>query len=184
MTTYPAAGLVAATSAVTGEGERRAVALDLVGPTLTAILVEIGAALDPPVGRLALYPGLEVAWDDCVCGQAWVRLVNLLPSGTAPRTASGQPCGVLMWTATLGVGALRCAATVDDNGDAPAPIDLISDTLQMTADVAALKQALECDVKPYVEQLTFLRWDPLGPQGGCVGGEWQVQVKIGNCGCP
>lgn len=200
MTTFPAAGTVAAVSTTVGAGQmlavaggrvdvvgqvsaqaparRRPGALDLIGPAMEAFLVEAAAALDPPAGRVSLYSGAQVAWDECCDGQVWVRLVGLVP-GNGSRDQS-QQCGVMWWTATFGIGVLRCAVTVDDNGGAPSPAELISETLQMTADEAAIQQAIQCGIAPLVDRLMFTRWDPLGPEGGCVGGEWQFTVKIGN----
>lgn len=160
-------------------------ATDLIGPTLQAALTCAAASLTPPVGRVALYPGGQVAYDDCCDGQVWARLISLVPSGS-PANAGRQstPCGVLLWTVTIGVGVLRCAATLDDQGFAPPASVLTADTLQMTQDMADLSEALQCCFAPQLGRLTMLRWDPLGPQGMCVGGEWTVVALIDNCACP
>jgi hypothetical protein len=158
-------------------------ATDALGPALMLFLASAEAALDTPVGRAALYPGAEVAWDDCCDGQLWIRVINQLPN-SGVRNASGQPCGVATWTVTLGLGVLRCAASIDDQGRAPAAADLTANTLAMLADQAALSEAIQCAITPAVEKLVVLRWDPIGPSGGCVGGEWQFTVTLMNCACP
>lgn len=187
-----AAGTVSLTTQVTGAVTRIPgggnVATDLLGPTMAAMLACADASLTPAVGRAALYPGGQVAWDDCCEGQVWVRLISMTPLA---NIASGQggggnlstPCGPLMWIATFGVGSLRCANSLDDNGNAPSPTVLTSETNQMTLDMSALMQALQCCFGPQVGKMNMLRWDPLGPDGGCVGGEWTLQVWIDNCGC-
>lgn len=159
-------------------------ATDLLGPALTVFLGYAEDALVPAVGRASLYPGAELAWDDCCEGQVWVRVISILPSPLANPGSFTQPCGVLSWVATLGIGVLRCAAVLDDNGNAPTPAELSADTLAMTRDAAALEAAIQCQIGPQVEQLSFLRWEPLGPQGGCVGGEWVIMVKLPTCSCP
>lgn len=159
-------------------------ATDLLGPVLSTALACADAALIPQVGRAALYPGSSVAWDDCCEGQVWVRLISLTPSGN-PANSRNQltPCGVLMWTATIGVGVLRCAATLDDAGNAPSPALLNADTLQMTQDMINIAEALQCCLAPQLGKLSMTRWDPLGPNGGCVGGEWVATLLIDNCRC-
>mgnify|MGYP000901333097 CR=1 FL=1 len=151
---------------------------DLIGPAMQALLANVQLELSPSVGRAALYPGGEVAWDDCCDGQLWVRLAAILPNPGA-----GQPCGVMTWTATFGIGVVRCISVLDDEGRAPAPAALTTDTLRMTGDTAALIKAIQCQAIPRAESLTVVRWEPLGPEGGCAGGEWLVSVKFMNCGC-
>jgi len=138
-------------------------------------------ALDPPVQRVALYPGAQVAWDDCCGGQAWLRVVEIIPSGGDRRLRTA--CGPPLWQVTLGIGVLRCAAVVSDYGEAPSPEALTADTLQMLTDMSALQQAFECQIAPAVLSADHLRWVPLGPSGGCVGGEWLVTVRFDNCPC-
>lgn len=181
------AGRVTATSAARGSASVVA-GNDPFSQILERALACADAALSPPVARAALYPGGQVAWDNCDCGgQVWVRLISLVPSGN-PINNQGRnlttPCGVLMWTATIGVGVLRCAATVDDVGNAPTAAQLTADTVQMTTDLADLSAALQCCVAPQLNKLSMVRWDPLGPDGGCVGGEWQVTALVDNCRCP
>jgi hypothetical protein len=156
--------------------------------TMAAALDCAAGALNPPAGRAALYPGGQVAWDQCDCdGQVWVRLISLVPSG-GPISERGRnlttPCGVLMWTATLGVGVVRCVTSLDSQGNPPTAAELTADTVQMTADLADLAAALQCCLAEQVNKLTMVRWDPLGPDGGCAGGEWQVTVLMSNCECP
>ena len=184
MTTQDASGTITITTQLAG-ATLQIPGNDRIGPLLAATLACADAALDPQVGRASLYPGAEIAYDDCCDGQVWVRLISLTPAGnpTATRTTA-NPCGVLMWAATIGIGALRCAATLDDQGNAPTPAQLTADTHQMTADAAALSQAIQCCLTPQVNRATILRWDPLGPSGGCVGGEWTVTVLTDNCPCP
>jgi hypothetical protein len=54
----------------------------------------------------------------------------------------------------------------------------------MTADMMAVAEAINCCLAPQVAKLQMLRWDPLGPEGGCTGGEWSFTVLVDNCRCP
>lgn len=155
--------------------------MDLIYPLLTKALDCAVAALDPPPERVAVYPGNEVAWDDCCDGQVWSRLVSLAPTGST--TTQQARCGVVLWLVTLAVGSLRCAAVVDEQGHAPLPTALSADSEQMALDCSALMVALECCLAPQVASLRMLGWAPLGPQGGCVGGEWTFTVLMDNCQC-
>jgi len=161
--------------------------LDLIGPMMSAMLSHAAAALTPPVARVALYPGGSIAFDDCCTGQVWVRLISIAPA-TGQRTTSYTtilPCGVTMWIVEVGIGVLRCAATIDDFGRAPSPAALTADTLQMTQDQADLSMAIQCEMTqiPQLERLSPVSWLPLGPDGGCLGGEWRVTTLVDNCRC-
>jgi hypothetical protein len=128
-----------------------------------------------------------VAWDGCECGQVWVRLISIAPA-TGRRTSSFTsvlPCGVELWTVEVGIGVLRCAATLDDSGRAPSAAALTADTLQMTQDQANLSAAIQCEMSHIwqVDRLSPVSWLPLGPDGGCVGGEWRVTTLVDNCRC-
>lgn len=163
-------------------------ALDLVGPILQTAVACARDGLSQPVGRILVAPGAEVAYDDCCAGQLWARLVEVVPaqmsqqSGVFNRTVS-TPCGVLMWQATIGVGVLRCAATVDESLAAPPANVLTLEALQVVQDAADLAEALQCCLAPQVKKLTMGLWTPLGPGGGCVGGEWSMSVLVDNCDC-
>lgn len=142
--------------------------LDSITPTLT-----------PVTSRNFIQPGEEVAWDECCNGQLWIRVVGLEPQMSTVK-GNGQPCGVLWWDALLAVGVIRCVHVVDDRGVAPTAAELTEDALQMVADLTAIQQAIICD--PITTRM--MAWVPLGPQGGCAGGEQRFVVRLAPCGCP
>lgn len=163
---------------------------DLIGSLLQTALLCAREGLTHQVTRMLVAPGAEVAWDECCDGMLWTRLLQVVPAqlmqqGQGPfgMTRVG-PCGVLMWEATIGVGVLRCASMVDDAGQAPAPATLTAEALQVVQDMADVAAALQCCVAPQAEKLTMGMWTPLGPEGGCVGGEWTAAVLVSNCPCP
>jgi hypothetical protein len=157
------------------------VAVNLVQPHLDYALACASTALaaNPP-GRAFVAPGQEVAWDDCCDGQLHVRLISLGPDNALQtRKASGQPCGPEFWIATIGLGIVRCAHTVDDEGNAPTPGQISSDANDMTGDLTALLDAITCCIRP----TSITGWTPVGPLGGCHGGEWVYTVRIPACDC-
>lgn len=161
------------------------VSLDQLGPRMREVLRAAREHVSPAPGRVLLAAGAEVAWDDCCRGQLWVRVVNLAPLVAnrqgSPGLVAGSPgCGVLRWHATLGVGIVRCAAVVDDRGNAPSALTLTREAEQMTADASALSHGLLCS--GLITRV--VGWSPLGPLGGCVGGEWQIVTSVDLCPCP
>ena len=167
------------------------VPFDYTMPVLSTALAHVVETLSVPVGRALVAPGAAPAWDACCEGMAYTRLILLAPAqmygGRSNVDGSGGgaygPCGVLAWQATIGVGVLRCASVVNDAGEAPSARVLTAEARQVLDDAAAVAFALQCHLAPQVERLSLLQWEPLGPEGGCVGGEWQANVLIPNCPC-
>lgn len=127
-----------------------------------------------------IQPGQEVAWDFCAgdCGgMGYVRIVQAVPV-YGDRKANGKRC-VVRWDVTWAVGVLRCVAGVDDRGHSPAPVSIMADGLIFLDDFAELMAAAECD--PFVD--TVVQGVPLGPQGGCAGGEVLFNTRLAPC-CP
>ena len=159
-------------------------ALDLIFPVLHGLLGHAEGALDPAPGRSLVQVGQEVAWDDCCDGQVWTRLISITPmegGGRAPNAL----CGVTAWQATIGVGTIRCVSVVDDRGVAPLASMITGEAEQMALDLQALQQVILCTLGtlPNVHRVTVGNWTPLGPLGGCAGGEWTVDVILPACGC-
>lgn len=162
---------------------------DLFTPVMSAVLDCCHQGLidcDRDVGRAFLAAGAEVAHDNCCDGQLWVRLVDAFPSGRPfPSPDTSQPCGITILAARLLVGIVRCAATVDDNGTAPDPAELTAEATGMNRDASILLSAIQCCALPGLsaQAVRIIRWTPTGPQGGCVGGEWEIIIGIDDCGC-
>jgi hypothetical protein len=156
---------------------------EALGPLMVKLLECANSAVSPQVGRAYLAPGNAIAWDDCCNGQLWVRLVSLDSLTFAKMGATAvDPCG-LTWTATIGLGILRCSSTISDRGEIASAEVVSMETLQMLADEAALCEAIYCcDALP-LNKFVVTRWDPLGPEGGCVGGEWTMTMQVNNYGC-
>ena len=146
---------------------------------------------DVPVCRSFLYSGASVSWDVCGRasdgseGQAWVAVQSVTPTDAFPSPAPPHRCPPAEYAAEMIVGLLRCAATVDDQGRPPDPAALTDEFDRVGRDRAILREAILCcladDLEPGEWQLGS--WTPLGPQGGCVGGQQVVTVRAPACRC-
>lgn len=153
-----------------------------ISDALRDLSLRAGAAVSPRPGRVVqIAPGRAVAWDDCCSGQVWARLVALQPAAAQPARRPGlEPCAVPTFILTVELGIVRCAATVDDRGNAPSPRQITADGQQGINDMAALLGVLRCT--PGLRSLE--RWNPDGPDGGCHGGYWTATLEVHNClGC-
>jgi hypothetical protein len=167
-------------------------------PIMTGVLSAAASAFNDcgrTPGRVELTPGNLPAWDDCCEGQLYVRVMELYPTGgqnspfpqidASQRGAASALCKIHMMAVHVGVGILRCAATVDDDGTAPTPARVTNDAVLMYEDSATLLNALVCDV-PSVKGILSMkldRWTPLGVEGGCAGGEWGAYFAVDPCLC-
>lgn len=144
---------------------------------LDCAATELDTQTDPLNGapaRQFVWTGAE-AWDDCCDpgGQVWTRVRGAEPQnplGTfdpSPTKCFGQ-MGV-----HIGVGALRCAHTIDDQGLPPTADELTADARQVVADMVDLRRAIVCCTNARV---SLQPWVPLDAAGGCIGGEWGVWV--------
>lgn len=136
------------------------------------------AGVEP--GRILLNPGAESVWDDCCAGQLWVRAGIVTPTVNGSR----GNCGVTAIKVPLYLGILRCAAVVDAEGNAPPVEDMTADTVREMADMELLLKAINCCLTK--TGMTVVNWNPLGVEGGCAGGEWQLELSfaVPGCDCP
>lgn len=150
--------------------------MDLLGRADQALRQE-GHPADPPA-RVLMMPGADVVHDDCCDGQLWVRITDITAHTASAGVSANQtqwgPCGINYWVASIGLGIVRCAATLDSRGNAPAPEDMTADTVLQNLDAHILAGALA-----ETKNARLVRWTPSGPRGGCVGGEWAGQLRYG-----
>lgn len=131
-----------------------------------AILEECLAELQPNPEHVVVVPGVQPVWDTCCDGMLYSAMISIEPKLRAAKCVG--------WTANIKVGVLRCCASLDDMGNPPSAYQISQDADLMLDDMMALMRALaasEC-----VEVLE--RWEPLGPDGGCAGGEWTITVHL------
>ena len=143
-------------------------------------LVELAAAVEEHLstkpGRTIVAPGSTVAWDDCCAGQLWARVITVVPLYKGTMNGVQCPTG---YDFTLGVGVIRCVATVDDRGRAPSAQQITRDGTAGQRDMREIADVLQ-SYRP-VDALAgrLGTWTPLGPDGGCAGGEWTYQMRTG-----
>jgi hypothetical protein len=164
-------------------------------PILDSVLSAVASALNEqgrPVGRTERTPGLLPAWDDCCAGQLYLRVIEIFPSGSpfpqfdvAQKGAAGAKCSIHLLAFRIGVGVLRCAATLDNKGKAPTPAAVSADQELAMDDMATLLDVLVCEVPDLqgIQALKMDRWQPQGTEGGCHGGEWGVYLAVNPCLC-
>lgn len=150
---------------------------------MTDIVTSSVNLLSPrPSRAILIAPGESMAWDDCCEGQVWARLTSLapLPSNTPAQRPGANPCAIPSFLGTFELGIVRCAATVNDRGQAPSPFQITEDGEQSINDMTTLLGILRCrdDLR------SLIGWIPQGPEGGCHGGYWQFTTLVHNClGC-
>lgn len=154
---------------------------------LACAVTQLEAVGAPVPDRRFIAPGLEVAWDDCCDGQLWVRIIKVHPVNPFPtKVLATVPCPYPMG-ANLGLGILRCGSglgQLDQPEAAPTIADLTGDARQMTCDMAALSAAIDCCYDRIGDgETTSDQWSPLGPGGGCYGGEWTLWIDV-DLTCP
>jgi hypothetical protein len=163
-------------------------AYEPLGPLLAAVLDCAARSLSLGVARALVMPGNSVVHDDCCEGQLWTRVVSVV-GASALAVPAMQPC-LPLYQVRFGVGVLRCAHTVDDDGNAPTPAEMTADAFQSFQDRADLVRALTCcvpdleAVKPYKKSMKIEDWLPGTIQGGCLDSEITFTLNMPLCpGC-
>lgn len=160
------------------------------------LLDNVDLALDrvnAPACRSFVAPGADAPWDTCCdCpageGQAWVAVSRYFPTESFPDPAAGaHRCHPREYAVELVAAVLRCATVVDDAGQPPSAAAVTDDARKVGRDRQALLEAILCgyvgdDADP--GEFRLGEWTPLGPLGGCVGGQWTLTVRAPYCPCP
>lgn len=160
---------------------------DLISPALQAVLSVAAAGLSVRPGLIHLAPGVQVAHDECCDGQLYARLIEAYPSGRPfPTPDMPQPCrSVGILALRIGIGLIRCAHTIDDTGQPPTAEQMGADALMTFTDASEILTAIKCGLPGWpLQTVSVVGWTPFGPEGGCVGGEWELIGGIDWCGCP
>lgn len=149
------------------------------------LCAELVASGLPPTCICSPMPGEAIAADYVTPeqGMAWVRVSSVYPSTTnfpaQDQVANG--CAVML-AAQLEVGVLYCAPVTAGRGSnrpPRMPQQFDSARLQMAA-MAAMLRTIECCLGNAGRRGVSLgAYTPLGPEGGVVGGSWQVTVAEG-----
>lgn len=149
-------------------------------PALQTLLSSADEALIAAGTRVAdraIWPGQQVAWDNCCAGQLWVRVLSI-----TPYPPQNQPCRIQWLDVTVGVGVIRCVNGLQDNR-VPTPEETTFDGEGMTDDAFTLLGALTCTELPNVlpKSLSVIAGTPQGVEGACGGWEWTARFKLNLC---
>jgi hypothetical protein len=170
---------------------------DLLTPMLQRLTDYVEARLEAdsvPVRSSAIVGGQFVAWDDCCDdngqsnGQLRVRVTRTALTDRFPQEPADIlrcPTGTIV---NVEIGVLRCAATMDDQGNPPTAAQLDAEAALLMADRKAIFMALLCDfpadgTMDEDRGIANIVWEPMGPEGGCVGGMVTADIELIECNC-
>lgn len=132
------------------------------------------AGLVQPVCSCMILPGNEVPFDYCEDGQAWARLVSIVP---VEGDRIPQAC-VAQWDITIEVGILRCAPMLGEDGELPPLSENIDSATAQIADLGIMHKVLTCCQMEGAPPVTLREYVPVGPDGGCLGGVWHATWRV------
>ena len=145
----------------------------------SCLCAQIIAAGLPEPCFCGVLPGASALSDYCTegCGgMAWVRLVNMVEMPISIPTASGvvpSRCNTPL-AAVVEVGIIRGFVPVDDQGEPRSQEDWNEAAALTFSDMSVALDAIRCCYND--TEVSIGQWQPIGPEGGCVGGAWTVTV--------
>jgi len=139
--------------------------------------------------------GVIVAFEDCCLGQLWVSWGRTYPTLTFP-TELGDPDLVRACLANgthlatdFEVGIIRCAPTMDEQGNPPSCEAISDSALQMHYEARVILRAITCCLQEWNADNTRPRYGiwrdqvPAGDAGTCVGSVLRVTIAEPLCTC-
>lgn len=152
------------------------------------------AASDHPVCRCGFAFGDPPPVSNCCScpsggqGEAFVRVGQVYPSTVFPQPdEANSVCDYASFAAVFTVGIYRCAPTLKDNGSAPTTEELAAALIVQLQDRAVLMRTIRCYFNGLPDERLWFAgpWNPIEPQGGCMGGSVTVTVAVDDCvDCP
>ena len=133
-----------------------------------------------PTCFCGVVPGETPAWDYCGecsgdnCGMGFTVVQTVFPSNAFPGAVEFAKCEAPL-AASLQVGALRCAPTIGEGGELPDEGEMLEATLGLISDMGAIHKAIACCG---FREYAIGAYTPLGPNGGCAGGAWDLTVGL------
>lgn len=122
-------------------------------------------------GVVAGTPALDLTDEDK--GMAWVRLLQVYPSTTFPQPTSTPSSCTAPLVAQVEIGVMRCFPAAMDVEHLPTEQEQWDAARLQQADMMAMYRAIQCCYKKF-DEFSIGAYTPLGPDGGLVGGTWQV----------
>jgi hypothetical protein len=159
--------------------------------TLDALIDLLACALEQletPVCRSFINPGPNAPHDVCESngehnGQLWVANLDSV-AGWPTQSTLPITCAV-PYADQVEVGIVRCAQSVLEGVNLIPDAELVTaDATQQQDDKDALKRAILCCWAVDGRDLLAPIWEPITPQGGCVGGIWTITIRDASCSCP
>lgn len=163
--------------------------LAVAGVVLARICCEFGRS-DRPVCRCAYATSNPEPVAGCDCetgtgvdgGEAWLHVGTAYPSTSFPLPAEvWEPCPPSSLAVVLTAGVWRCAPTLDDQGQAPAPAEVAAAITGQWQDRLILTRAVQCALDGLGRQYVIGLWEPQPPLGGRMGGTLAVTVQVDDC---
>lgn len=146
-----------------------------------------------PVTRIFFQPGLEVADDDCQCGELALFVNNRDVGRGLFSSAAGQVqnCDPTIRYTAMSLRLMRCAPGPSSSSLPPTPAALTAAARDLEADSFLVWDAVQCALRgmeqpPQPSIAAFIINDQVsvGPLGGCVGTELHFQVGwFRDCQC-
>lgn len=110
------------------------------------------------------------------CGMGYVRLDSLYPSRVFANPDIDARCGSPL-AARIAVGVTRCLPDMDARGNPPGVDQQTEAVRYQMADMMAARRAIACCLDPATKYVLGA-YTPVGPAGGCGGGQWLVTVQV------
>jgi hypothetical protein len=154
---------------------------------LSGLVGDVNAALATTTlgrtDRAIVAPGVDIAWDNCQCGQLAAFHKRTYRSRNFPQDATDQftKCDNFTVVFDLSMTLVRCVAIMSDNGVPPKPAQVLADLQNQEEDAYVLWTTLDCSLRELqavnlVSSYIINQETTLGPQGGCAG--TQVDFKL------
>lgn len=144
------------------------------------LCTEIVAANLPPTCFCGVLPGeiVDASYVTSREGMAWVRLVSAYPYTAFPAWDQTAATCASPLAFELEVGALWCAPVArDSRGNAPTLTAQFEAVEVQMAAMAAMHRAITCCMPTERGTAALGQYQPAGPEGGTVGGVWNVFVS-------
>jgi hypothetical protein len=148
---------------------------------LDCLCARLADTVGGPVCVCTPIPGDQAIADYCSAGpggvgQAWVRLARVFMTRQFPQPVTTAPCPDGFWAADYELGVLRCAATLDEQGNPPSPAALAGVAARVVDDAAAVMETAQCCLPGGLPRIVG-DWRPM-QGGGCTGGTCTVTVQL------
>lgn len=147
---------------------------------------ELENSLGGPVCECAIVAGTNAVFDNCCAGTAWLLVQEVYPSDAFPsQNGDRVRCDTHSQAATIELGVVRCAPSVDDRGNPPTLHQKEQSARVIHSDRVRMMKAVRCCFTPEqgCDDIVFGGWVPVSEQGGCIGGSMTVTISLGTYGC-